>query len=75
MVLITGDPGISTMYIGSESLYPDVHRDYYAFNAISLCVEKDIMDVNPSTGNFDINGTLTGVDAISMMLILGEILK
>ena len=28
-----------------------------------------------STGNFDINGTLTGVDAISMMLILEEMIK
>ena len=75
MVMMTGDISLSTMYIGSESPYPDVHQGYYAFNAISLCVEKGIMDVDPKTGYFDVDGTITGIDAIGMIRNLTRIIE
>lgn len=70
IVKIKDDPSLSTMYIGSESRFPDVRGDYYAFNAITLCVEKGIMETDSKTGVFDAESTVSGVEAVTMIRAL-----
>jgi tetratricopeptide (TPR) repeat protein len=73
MVLINGEPSLSTIYIGSESRFPDVRNDYYAFNAITLCIERGIMEADSETGDFNVDGQVSGVDAILMLRKLKKI--
>lgn len=70
MAMVEDDRSLSTIYIGTESRFPDVHEDYYAFNGITLCVGKGIMEVNPDTGNFDPDLPVSGVEAILMLRAL-----
>ncbi|MFC1552945.1 hypothetical protein ACFL6P_10340, partial [Candidatus Latescibacterota bacterium] len=53
-------------YIGMESRFDDVRSDYYAFNAINLCVDLKIMDAADER-NFDSNGIVSGMDGILML--------
>lgn len=75
MVLVTDNPGLSTAYSGTESQFPDVRTDYYAFNAITLCVEKGIMDANPQTGVFNSDKTVSGAEAILVIRSLERIVE
>ncbi len=74
MAMVENDRSLSTIYIGTEFRFPDVHEDYYAFNGITLCVGKGIMEVNPDTGNFDSDLPVSGVDAILMLRALEKVL-
>ena len=74
MVLVNDDPALSTKFIGIESPFSDVHADYYAFNAINLCIEKRIME-NPENGEFNPDSIVSGIDAIIMLKILQDILN
>ena len=75
IVILTDAPDLSTVFIGTESHFTDVRSDYYAFNAITLCVENGIMKVNPDTGFFDTGNTVSGVDAILMIRALKRIIE
>ena len=75
MVMVKDDPTLGTRYIGADSPFSDVHPDYYAFNAIVLCVEKGIMETDTEAGLFGTNGTVSGSDAILMFRALEESLK
>ncbi|MFC1692999.1 tetratricopeptide repeat protein [Candidatus Latescibacterota bacterium] len=74
MVLLKDDESLSTKYIGTESRFPDVPCDYYAFNAITLCVEEGIMDVNPEDRLFHPGGTISGVEALHILLTLENVI-
>jgi hypothetical protein len=66
LALINDDPTFTTRYIGMESRFDDVRADYYAFNAINLCVELKIIAAADER-NFDSNGIISGMDGILML--------
>ncbi|MFC1542110.1 tetratricopeptide repeat protein [Candidatus Latescibacterota bacterium] len=66
LALINDDTSFSTRYIGMESRFNDVRSDYYAFNAINLCVDLDIMETTED-GNFISSSIVSGMDAILML--------
>jgi Tfp pilus assembly protein PilF len=70
MELLSDDPTLATRYADSGSPFPDVRPDYYAFNAIMLGVEREIVSSDPSTGRFDPDGAVRGVDALFMIRAL-----
>ena len=69
LVLVNADFTISTKFIGLNSQFNDVHTNYYAFNAINLCIEKGIMNF-PENGNFNPDSPVSGIDAILMLRAL-----
>ena len=70
IILIEDDSGLSTAYVGTESKFSDVRTDFYAFNAISLSVDRGVMRVSEDTGGFDPAGPVSGVDALIMLRAL-----
>ena len=66
MVLLLHDPTLATRYIGTDTPFTDVRDDYYAYNAIRLCLDEGIMDtVGNST--FKPDSTLSGTSALHML--------
>jgi len=61
--LAANDPTLATIYIGTETKFNDVNPNFYAYNAINLCIDKGIFDF-PNDGNFNPNGSISGIDAI-----------
>ena len=70
MEAITGDDNLSTRYVGESSPFPDVRQDSFAFNAISLNVNRGIMSADTLTGRFRPEDTITGAEAL---LIIREL--
>lgn len=66
MVTLLHDPTLATRYIGSETSLTDVREDYYAYNAIRLCLDEGIMDTI-SGSTFKPEATLSGTDVFRML--------
>lgn len=64
MLLVTGDESLATKYIGEQSRFPDVPATHYAYNAISLMVDRGIMQADKITGAFNLNNNMSGADAL-----------
>lgn len=65
MIMVTGDESLATKYIGQPSAFPDVRSSHYAYNAIALMVNRDIMSVKSKTsGEFGLNDPISGADAL-----------
>lgn len=64
LVMATGNQGLATRYIGEASRFPDVNSSHFAYNAIALMVDRGIMKAKTLTGEFNLNGTLSGADAL-----------
>ena len=64
LVLLSGDPTLATRYIGESSRFPDVHGDFYAYNAIALSTERGFMAVDKRTGKFFPDRTVSGAEAL-----------
>ncbi len=65
LVLLSGDRGLATRYIGEPSRFPDVRSDYYAYNAIAVCVERGLLQVaDRRTGLFQPDASVAGADAL-----------
>lgn len=73
LALVNDNPTLSTKYIGIDSQFNDIHPDYYAFNAVNLCIEKGIMCF-PENGSFNPDSTVSGIDAILMLRAVEDIL-
>jgi len=70
MEAIIGDGNLSTRHVGEASPFPDVRQDSFAFNAISLNVNRGIMAADTLTGRFRPEDTVTGAEAL---LIIREL--
>ena len=70
MEAIIGDGNLSTRYVGEPSPFPDVRPDSFAFNAISLNVNRGVMAADTLTGRFRPEDTVTGAEAL---LIIREL--
>ncbi|MBN2011003.1 S-layer homology domain-containing protein [candidate division KSB1 bacterium] len=64
MIMVTGDESLATKYIGENSRFPDVRSSHYAYNAISLMVDRGIMKADKITGEFRLNDPMSGADAL-----------
>jgi len=64
MIMATGDEGLATKYVGETSRFPDVNSSHFAYNAIALMVDRGIMHADKMTGAFNLNGNMSGADAL-----------
>ena len=64
MIMATGDEGLATKYIGETSRFPDVNGSHFAYNATALMVDRGVMHADKMTGAFDLNGHMSGADAL-----------
>lgn len=64
LIMATGDNGLATRYIGEASRFPDVNSNHFAYNAIALMVDRGIMKAQTLTGEFNLNGKMSGADAL-----------
>jgi tetratricopeptide (TPR) repeat protein len=71
MVLLNDDQTLATKYSDSESDFPDIRPDYFAFNAIMISFNEGIMKPDPDTGRFNTDNPVSGIDAIEMIRALG----
>ena len=74
--MVTRDKGIFTKYIGEqESHIRDMRTDHPYYGAAMLCVERDIMDLDKMTGNFQPNDHVSGPDALLLIRDIKNALK
>lgn len=64
LIRVTGDEKLATQYIGGTSTFPDLRSDLPYFNAVMVVTSRGIMKGNIATGQFDPEGTVSGVDAL-----------
>ncbi len=64
LAMLNDNPTLATQFVGIESGFPDVRPDFYAFNAIMLCVQDGILEPEPSTGAFKPENHVSGTDAV-----------
>lgn len=67
LVLLAGDPTLTTRYVGQESTFPDVRGDSYAYNAIALSTARGIMEADRRSGCFRPADPVSGAEALLMM--------
>jgi hypothetical protein len=76
LVTVTGEQELASKYYGSESRFPDVNPTNFAYNAICLAVDRDIMDVaNPLDGAFHPKDSVSGADALLIIRELQNALR
>lgn len=65
LIKITGDDSLATKFIGSRSPFPDLRNDLPYFNAVMVCVTRNIMETaDSSTGEFRPLAPVSGADAL-----------
>jgi len=64
MIMVTGDESLATKFIGEASQFPDVRSSHYAYNAITLMVNRGIMKADKFSGEFRLNEHMSGADAL-----------
>lgn len=64
LIRVTGDEKLATKFIGGTSTFPDLRSDLPYFNAVMVVTSRGIMKGNMTTGQFDPDGTVSGVDAL-----------
>ncbi|NOY77469.1 MAG: tetratricopeptide repeat protein [Calditrichaeota bacterium] len=67
LIAVTGDQSLATKYIGEPSHFPDVPSTHWAYNAITLCVDRGIMHANKIDGSFGLTKPVSGADALLMI--------
>ncbi len=75
VILVTGNNSLYTAFINTPSNYTDVKRTHYAYNAIRLVTEYEIMPVPATSDRFDLDGTVSGFDALLALRNLQGYLK
>lgn len=63
LVLLTGDPGLATRYLGESSRFADVRSDHYAYNAIAVSTERGVMAAD-QRGYFRPQDPVSGAEAL-----------
>lgn len=72
IVMLDDDQTLPAKYSDSESPFPDIRPDYFAFNAVMVSVEEGIMKADPQTGQFNTDNPVSGIDALEMIRALAE---
>ncbi len=66
IIRYTGESSLSSRYSDGPSPFHDLRDDFYAYNAIRLCVELAVLEPRED-GRFDARGTVSGLDALEML--------
>ena len=65
LILLSGDQSLRHAYIGQESRFPDLRADNYAYNALSLCLERGLLEIaDRRTGAVKPEGPVSGAEAL-----------
>lgn len=64
LVKVSGDEKLATKYVGSQSLFPDVRSDHYAFNGIMVVTSRGFIEADKATGEFRPGDPVSGADAL-----------
>jgi len=72
IVMLDDDLTLPAKYSDSESPFPDIRPDYFAYNAVMVGVEEGIMKADPKTGQFNTDSPVSGIDGIEMTRALAE---
>ncbi len=75
IVLIDNDTSVTKKYIGESSHFPDVRSDYYAYNSIALCVDRNILETKSLRGEFHPEDTISGAEALLAIRALQNALR
>ncbi|MBN1782840.1 S-layer homology domain-containing protein [bacterium] len=75
LIAVTGDQSLASKYFGSESPFPDVNPNHFAFNAISVCVSRGIMKADTMDGAFHMKDPVSGADALLIIRELQNALR
>ena len=67
LVMVSGNVLHATRFVGARSQFPDVRSDFYAFNAVMLCVNRGIMRADPDTKAFRPGDPVSGFTALSAL--------
>jgi hypothetical protein len=74
LIAITGDKGLATKHIGTESRFPDVNQSHPAYNAICNAVDKGVMDA-AMNGEFGMEKPVSGPEALLVIRKLKDLNK
>jgi len=72
IVRLSGEERLATQYIGSETRFPDVRSDFFAFNAITLAYERGLIGPAGKSGAFDPKGNVSGIVALKALRALQQ---
>jgi len=75
LIAVTQDESLASKYFGTDSPFPDVNSNHYAFNAISLCVSRGIMKADTMDGAFHMKDSVSGADALLIIRELQNALR
>ena len=65
LILLSGDQSLRHAYMGQESRFPDLRADNYAYNALSLCLERGLLKISDRrTGAVNPEGPVSGAEAL-----------
>ena len=65
-----------TKYFGeAQSRFSDVPASHFAYNAMAICTERGIMEVDMMTNRFNPTGDVTGADALLIIRNLQSSLR
>lgn len=64
LIMATGDESLATKYVGEPSRFPDVNSSHFAYNAVALMVDRGVLKAETLTGEFNMNGSMSGADGL-----------
>lgn len=73
LVVVAGDAGLRTRFVGAQSPFPDVRPDHFAFNAAMIATTRGILEADRKSGAFRVTDPVSGPDALLSLRKLAEI--
>ena len=65
LIKITGDNSLATKFVGSQAPFPDLRSDLPYFNAVMVCITRNIMETaEPAVGAFNPQGLISGAESL-----------
>ena len=76
LVVATRDESLETKYFGeAQSRFSDVPASHFAYNAMAICTERGIMQIDMMNNRFNPTGDVTGADALLIIRNLQNSLR
>lgn len=76
LVVATRDESLETKYFGeAQSRFSDVPASHFAYNAMAICTERGIMEIDMMNNRFNPTGDVTGADALLIIRNLQNSLR
>ena len=76
LVVATKDESLETKYFGeAQSRFSDVPASHFAYNAMAICTERGIMEIDMMNNRFNPTGDVTGADALLIIRNLQNSLR